>query len=295
MDKRLKLTLGLAGLVLALAGCKQATKAPDATKEAVSGTEGKTYTLQEQNDSGLSGTVKLREEAGKTIVTFAVTGGASGVAQPAHIHEGTCANLGGVVYPLTNVVNGASVTSLDVALDALLLQGPRAVNIHKSQSEVSVYVACVDINGGEMTDDNDSDEAQEQDNAPSYDSSSDDAEDAEDADSATQGSSNSGQGSTGQGTTSQQTVKTYIVAARNFSYSIDEIKVKKDDIVKIDFRSVDGFHDWVVDEFDARTARVNTGGTSSIQFKADKTGTFEFYCSVGQHRQMGMVGRLIVE
>jgi uncharacterized cupredoxin-like copper-binding protein len=32
-----------------------------------------------------------------------------------------------------------------------------------------------------------------------------------------------------------------------------------------------------------------------VQFVADKTGTFEFYCSVGNHRQMGMVGTLVVQ
>jgi plastocyanin len=28
---------------------------------------------------------------------------------------------------------------------------------------------------------------------------------------------------------------------------------------------------------------------------ADKKGTFEYYCSVGQHRALGMKGKLVVE
>ena len=32
-----------------------------------------------------------------------------------------------------------------------------------------------------------------------------------------------------------------------------------------------------------------------VEFTVDKTGTFEYYCSVGQHRANGMVGNLIVE
>ena len=87
----------------------------------------------------------------------------------------------------------------------------------------------------------------------------------------------------------------FMVEARNFEFSVKEIRVKKGDKVRINFKSTNGFHDWVVDEFNARTAQVNTGGSSFIDFKADKTGTFEFYCSVGTHRQMGMVGKLIVE
>ncbi len=54
-------------------------------------------------------------------------------------------------------------------------------------------------------------------------------------------------------------------------------------------------HDWVVDEFDAKIAQVAAGKTTSVEFVADKTGTFEYYCSVGKHRQNGMVGKLIVE
>jgi uncharacterized cupredoxin-like copper-binding protein len=50
-----------------------------------------------------------------------------------------------------------------------------------------------------------------------------------------------------------------------------------------------------VDEFDARTVIVQPGQTAEVEFVADKTGTFEYYCSVGTHRQMGMVGKLIVE
>lgn len=87
------------------------------------------------------------------------------------------------------------------------------------------------------------------------------------------------------------------IKVKGFMYGYDpkEIRVKKGDVVKIDFTSTDGFHDWVVDEFNAKTSRVNTGGSTSVTFTADKVGTFEYYCSVGQHRAMGMVGKLIVE
>jgi len=73
------------------------------------------------------------------------------------------------------------------------------------------------------------------------------------------------------------------------------MRVKEGDEVSITFRSVDGFHDWVVDEFDAATEKVETDGETTVTFIADKTGTFEYYCSVGQHRANGMVGTLIVE
>ena len=73
------------------------------------------------------------------------------------------------------------------------------------------------------------------------------------------------------------------------------MRVKKGDTVKIHFLSVGGMHDWVLDEFSAKTPRVSEGQSADIEFQATKTGTFEYYCSVGTHRQMGMVGKLIVE
>lgn len=85
------------------------------------------------------------------------------------------------------------------------------------------------------------------------------------------------------------------ISGVNFAFSQSEIKVKKGDIVRIEFTSEDGFHDWVIDEFNAATEQINTGNSSSVEFVADKTGVFEYYCSVGKHRELGMVGNLIVE
>lgn len=85
------------------------------------------------------------------------------------------------------------------------------------------------------------------------------------------------------------------LVASNFKYDVTEIRVKQWDTVIINLMSGEGFHDWVVDEFDARTGQLQSGESDSIQFVADKSGVFEFYCSVGNHRQMGMIGELIVE
>ena len=81
----------------------------------------------------------------------------------------------------------------------------------------------------------------------------------------------------------------------NFAFDVGEITVKEWDTVTINFESADGFHDWVVDEFDAATDQVQTGGKTSVTFVADKTGEYEYYCSVGSHRAKGMVGILTIE
>lgn len=99
---------------------------------------------------------------------------------------------------------------------------------------------------------------------------------------------NSGQSPSGQ-------VREFTLTAKPYSFTPAEISVNKGDTVKITLSNIEGFHDWVIDEFNARTERINAGQTATVQFVADKAGTFEFYCSVGNHRQMGMKGNLIVK
>ncbi|HMA78741.1 MAG TPA: cupredoxin domain-containing protein [Candidatus Paceibacterota bacterium] len=92
----------------------------------------------------------------------------------------------------------------------------------------------------------------------------------------------------------EATVKEFTLDSFNFGYSMDVIEVNEGDTVTINLTSSDGFHDWVVDEFDAATEKINVGEETSVTFVADAAGTYEFYCSVGSHRARGMVGTLIV-
>lgn len=90
--------------------------------------------------------------------------------------------------------------------------------------------------------------------------------------------------------------KEFTVIGNNFAFDIKEMRVKKGDTVRITFKNAEGFHDWTLDEFDgAKTAQLQAGGEQTVTFVADKAGTFEYYCSVGKHRSMGMKGSLIVE
>ena len=81
--------------------------------------------------------------------------------RPAHIHSGSCADLGDVVAPLTNVAapegeavgNDAdasavetSVSSVPLTLEQILAED-HAVNVHLSTEEIGTYVACGDIGG----------------------------------------------------------------------------------------------------------------------------------------------------
>jgi hypothetical protein len=85
-------------------------------------------------------------------------------ARPAHIHTGTCDEVGEVVAPLTDLtgVTGdrvgqarraipaeSSFTSVPLTLDAIL-GADHVVNVHLSAEEIGTYIACGEI-GGSMT------------------------------------------------------------------------------------------------------------------------------------------------
>ena len=108
-----------------------------------------TVRLAEQNKSGQSGRARLTPAGeGKTKVEINMKGGPKGVAQPAHIHEGTCPNPDPKPrYPLQDVTDGKS--SSEVAADIKTLTGGKmAINVHKSKEDIKTYVACGDIKGG---------------------------------------------------------------------------------------------------------------------------------------------------
>src|SRR5699024_9707493 len=86
-----------------------------------------TVDLEEIEDSGFSGTAELTSDDGQTTVSIELSGGDDDTPHPAHIHDGTCENLGDVAYPLEDIENGESETTVDVALDELT-SGEYAIN-----------------------------------------------------------------------------------------------------------------------------------------------------------------------
>ena len=86
---------------------------------------------------------------------------------PAHIHTGTCDELGDVVLPLEELADPAaggersgpatahavkaSETTVDLPLEEIVAGG-HAVNVHLSAEEIGTYIACGDIGGAVITD-----------------------------------------------------------------------------------------------------------------------------------------------
>ena len=90
-------------------------------------------------------------------------------------------------------------------------------------------------------------------------------------------------------------IKTFTIVGSNFKFAPNEMKVNKGDTVKVIFKSEGKLHDFNIDEFKVKTAQLEEDKSEEVTFVADKTGTFEFYCSIGEHREMGMKGNLIVQ
>lgn len=89
--------------------------------------------------------------------------------------------------------------------------------------------------------------------------------------------------------------RTINLEAGSFYYKPSEIRVKKGEKVTLIMKSMDMMHDFNIDELQVKIPVTKAGSSATVEFTADTVGTFQYYCSVGQHRQNGQVGTLIVE
>ena len=89
-------------------------------------------------------------------------------------------------------------------------------------------------------------------------------------------------------------IKSFQIDASNYKFVPNTLKVNLGDTVKITFRNTQGMHNFMLDEFDAKSKTIQANQIEELSFVASKKGTFEYYCSVANHRAMGMVGTLTV-
>jgi hypothetical protein len=89
----------------------------------------------------------------------------AGATHPVHIHSGTCAELGDVVFPLNDLAAPAgdrtgpesavpvtlSENIVDIPLQDMIDDG-HAINVHLSNDEIDTYIACGDVGGVITTD-----------------------------------------------------------------------------------------------------------------------------------------------
>lgn len=91
------------------------------------------------------GMAEMHGYPGFVIVFARIAPGPTGVPQPIHIHEGSCANLGPVAFALRPVDGGVSHAVLRNVSLGDLQTGNFAIAVQQSEDEPDVYAACGDI------------------------------------------------------------------------------------------------------------------------------------------------------
>jgi plastocyanin len=243
---------------------------------------------------------------------------------PAHIHSGTCAELGDVVFPLSDIAGAGhmmdgdmmaatpggmgmmnhdgtpmpgdmgdmmqemSVTEVEASLDDILA-AEHAINVHESAENIGNYIACGDLTG-EPDDGELFIELQEL-NDSGY---SGEAELVDNGDGTTTvtvmlwkgAASETASPETG-GTSNE--AGTYEVVIANFAYSPAELTIKVGESVT--FTNQDSApHTATARERDVlQTGRLDQGESITITF--DTPGTYEYFCEFHPN----MSGTIIVE
>jgi heme/copper-type cytochrome/quinol oxidase subunit 2 len=86
----------------------------------------------------------------------------------------------------------------------------------------------------------------------------------------------------------------FTVTARDFHFSPSRIEVVQDDLVKLTVQSEDVAYSLTIDEYRV-SRRIPARGSTTLEFRADRTGTFPFYSNLtNDPRHAQMKGELIV-
>jgi cytochrome c oxidase subunit II len=90
------------------------------------------------------------------------------------------------------------------------------------------------------------------------------------------------------------TRREFTVTARDFSFSPNRVEAQQDDLIKVTVQSADNAYGFTIDDYRV-SKRVPAGGSTVIEFRADRTGTFAFYSNLSNDsRHSQMRGQLIV-
>jgi cytochrome c oxidase subunit II len=79
----------------------------------------------------------------------------------------------------------------------------------------------------------------------------------------------------------QGQVREFTVSGDRFAFAPASITVNRNDLVKIAFTAQDMPHSFTVDDYRI-VKRAGAGQTVTFEFRADRSGTFTFYCNLSQ-------------
>ncbi len=94
----------------------------------------------------------------------------------------------------------------------------------------------------------------------------------------------------GSGKTVEMTIDAF-----NFGFTASQVTINKGDKVKIKFTSSSGTHGLAIPEFGISAGPVSPGQEEIVEFVADKSGSFDYFCNIPcGSGHGGMRGKLIV-
>jgi cytochrome c oxidase subunit II len=91
------------------------------------------------------------------------------------------------------------------------------------------------------------------------------------------------------------TRREFTLTARNYSFSPSRVEVGQDDLLKLTIQSQDVAYGFTIEEY-RLAKRVPAGGSTTIEFRVDRPGTFDFYSNLSNDsRHSQMRGQLVVK
>lgn len=86
------------------------------------------------------------------------------------------------------------------------------------------------------------------------------------------------------------------VSGSEYSYNPSNLSFTKGERIRLTFTNNGTLpHDLVIDELGVSTKTIVPGKSDTVEFTADQSGTFNFYCNIGNHRSLGMEGSVEVK
>jgi len=90
------------------------------------------------------------------------------------------------------------------------------------------------------------------------------------------------------------TRREFTLTARDFSFSPNRVEAQQDELIKITVQSADNAYGFTIDDYRV-SKRVPAGGSTVVEFRADRPGTFAFYSNLSNDaRHSQMRGQLVV-
>ena len=86
------------------------------------------------------------------------------------------------------------------------------------------------------------------------------------------------------------------VAGDEYEYSPEELMLTKGEKIKLTFTNRGKLpHNLMIDELGVSTDTIPGGKSTTVEFTVSQTGSFTAYCSVGNHRSLGMEEKVVVK